>query len=433
MTSKKDKTIGDQNWELLFKKYNILEKIKETGHFIITSQQINEFRESRLMTKFDHKNNLPLIFQVNRLSILPLTRGSYIIARFEAYQTVEYSKDIKSISVPKRYDLESIDYNNIYSESAALNCAFVSGIIQDVLEEKCELTVNGRMSSKNFEFCIKESESPYDEKKIKVENSQCEIDGGFESETKLALIEAKNIKCEDFLIRQIYYPYRLWKERVSKKVVPIFMTYSNDKFSFFIYEFNKDDSYNSLKLIEQKDYVMAPEPINLEDIKEILSKVGIKPELNVPFPQANNFSRVVDLLGLLVENELSNEEITSKYDFDKRQTEYYFNAGKYIGLIDKFKDADRGLVVRLTEKGREIMSFPHKDKNLEFVRCILEHRTFKESLELYFKKLERPSKDEIVEIMKRDNLQGVGSDETYGRRAQTVLKWIDWILDLVDD
>ena len=225
------KSKNDINWVSLFVQHDILKKVNEKGPFIIKAKQINEFRESRLMTKFDHSTNLPTVFKKNSLSILPIKRGDYIIARFEAYQKLEYDKGINPILITKRNDLESLDYENIYSESASLNCAFASGIIQNLMGEECFLTVSGRMSSKSFSFKIKESEKNSVE--INVENSQCEIDAGFESESKLALIEAKNTSCEDFLIRQIYYPFRLWKEKMSKEVVPIFMTYSNDKFSFF--------------------------------------------------------------------------------------------------------------------------------------------------------------------------------------------------------
>lgn len=426
---------NDSAWEKLFEKYKILDEIFKSGHYVITSRQINEFRESRLMTKFDHKTNLPQIFQDNNLSILPLTRGSYIIAKFEAYQKVKYSREIKPISVSKREDLESLDYKNIYSESAALNCAFASGIIQDVLGEECCLTVNGRMSSKEFNFSIKEEDDNPNSKikKIKVENSQCEIDGGFEGETKLALIEAKNTTCEDFLIRQIYYPYRLWKGKISKKVIPIFMTYSNDVFSFFIYEFNEADNYNSLKLVEQKDYIIAPEPINLEDIKQTLQKTKIITEPKIPFPQADKFSRIIDLLGVLVENELSSEDITLNYNFDKRQTDYYFNAGKYLGLIDKFKDDENNIRVKLTKKGTEIMALSHKKKNLAITKQILEHKPFRDSLKYYFDKSESPKSEDIVKIMKGCKLYGVDSESTYKRRSRTILRWIEWIIDLVDE
>ena len=87
---------------------------------------------------------------------------------------------------------------------------------------------------------------------------------------------------------------------------------------------------------------------------------------------------IIDLFGLLVENELSKEEITSNYDFDKRQTDYYFNAGRYLELIEKFKDEDNTIRVKLTKNGLKIMSLPHKEKNLAIVKQILEHKPFKE-------------------------------------------------------
>lgn len=52
-------TQNDMAWEKLFDKYNILDNIEHNGFFEITAKQINEFREARLMTKFDHKSHLP--------------------------------------------------------------------------------------------------------------------------------------------------------------------------------------------------------------------------------------------------------------------------------------------------------------------------------------------------------------------------------------
>ena len=48
---------------------------------------------------------------------------------------------------------------------------------------------------------------------IEVHNSQIEIDAGYEGLQKLALIEAKRDLSIDFLVRQLYYPFRTWKDR----------------------------------------------------------------------------------------------------------------------------------------------------------------------------------------------------------------------------
>lgn len=69
--------LNDRAWEQLFDKYHILDEISNNGSFTISAEQIKEFREPRLMTKFDHKVNLPKVFADNGLAILPITRGDY--------------------------------------------------------------------------------------------------------------------------------------------------------------------------------------------------------------------------------------------------------------------------------------------------------------------------------------------------------------------
>ena len=47
-------------------------------------------------------------------------------------------------------------------------------------------------------------------RKISVNNAQCEIDGGFENEASVVIMEAKNVVHEDFHVRQLYYPCLLY-------------------------------------------------------------------------------------------------------------------------------------------------------------------------------------------------------------------------------
>lgn len=229
------KSKNDIAWEFLFNKYNIISEVERSGKFEITSKQINEVREARLMTKFDHKVNLPKVFADNKLSILPITRGSYIISKFEAYSSFEnINPEVVRVQFPEY--ITSIDYENISSEAMAINCAYVSGIIHDFVDDdEIVPTVSGRMSSDLFSFKIKDINS--DEMEVEVENSQIEIDGGYEGVKTLSLIEAKNSLSDDFIIRQLYYPYRLWSNKIDKKVKPIFMVYSNGIYNLYEYEF----------------------------------------------------------------------------------------------------------------------------------------------------------------------------------------------------
>ena len=424
--NKNNKGKNDLAWENLFNKYNIISQIDKNGKFEISSKQINEFREARLMTKFDHKINLPKIFIDNNLSILPITRGSYVISRFDAYNKFE-NKNSEIVKVQFPDYIESIDYENIISEAMAINCAYVSGIMSDFVEDEGLVpTVNGRMGSSSFSFKINNNGNDMN---IDVKNSQIEIDGGYEGFKTLSLIEAKNSIADDFIIRQLYYPYRLWSNKLNKKVKSIFMVYSNGIYNLYEYEFKDKENYNSLELVKQKNYTIENIEIDIDDIINIFENIKIMDEPEIPFPQANNFNRIINLCELLYKNEMTKEDITENYYFDSRQTDYYTDAGRYLGLIDKKKE-NKIVKFYLTSEGKKIFKLKYKERQLKYVELIFKHEVFKKC---FYKCIETgilPDKKEIVEIMKEVNLYNIKSIETYERRASTVRKWINWIIEL---
>ena len=430
MSKAKEKTKNDLAWEILFKQFNIIEQVSNKGFFEIESSQINQVRESRLMAKFNHYVNLPLIFRDNNFSILPISRSKYVIGNFDTHFQVENHNDLEDIPVDFPEEIESIDYTNLYSESSALNCAFNARIIDDLIGEEMSLTLSGRMSTGSFTFNI--NNSVKGTTTISVNNSQCEIDAGFESENFLVLIEAKNYSVDDFLIRQLYYPYRLWAEKVSKKVIPVLMTYSNDVFSFYIYKFEDISNYNSITFVEQKNYVIDSEQIQLDDVSKVFNTVTIVAEPSqIPFPQADNFERVIDLLSLLVEKDLTKEEITENYQFDRRQTQYYTDAGRYLGLISKYKNLiSKEINYSLTDQGKLILRKRHKVKYLEFIKNILKHKIFYETFKLTINNGEIPRKQEVCQVMQESNLSI--NKTTIARRSTTVRSWLEWILSQIN-
>ncbi|MDL2315433.1 transcriptional regulator [Bacteroidales bacterium OttesenSCG-928-C19] len=426
------KSKNDLAWEGIFNKYKILNEILKVGHVEISATQINKFREARLMTKFDHKSQLPKLFADNHLSILPTSRGGYVIGTFETFCDFN-SDDIEITPIEFPTFLESLDYRDITSEATAINCAFVSKILQNFTnEENLFPTISGRMSSSSFNFEINSSKGLF---KVNVGNSQIEVDGGYEGDDSLTLIEAKNYISNDFLVRQLYYPFKLWSGKINKKVRPVFLTYSNGIFHLREYEFTNTNHYNSLVLIKHKKYVIQDTSFNLEILAEIVDKTKTVKEPEIPFPQANSFERVINLCELLNQKEfLSKEEITQNYDFDSRQTDYYSNAGKYLGLVEIGRDSvtlQSGCF--LTLKGKRLFNLSLIDRQKEFVKLIISHSVFKNTLKLSLENGELPNKETIVEIMKRAKLHNVNSESTYFRRASTIIGWINWILNQIEE
>lgn len=429
--TRKGKT--DHAWEVLFNRHNLIDQIYRSGYVEIDVEMIREVREPRLMTKFDHRANLPEIFENNQLAILPLSRSRFALGPFSAYQPVQYSVQRPEVMEFPEH-LTAIDPNNLYSESAALHCADVTGMISEVIGEPAEWVLSGRMSSGEFHYRVHER-SMIQSHRLAVTNAQLEIDAGFESNGSILLIEAKLEAVDDFIIRQLYYPYRLWRRRVSKTVIPTLFTFSNDLFSFFVYRFTDPEDYNSIKLVSARHFVLSHNAIELDDIIEVLRTARRTPEPEIPFPQADRFSRVVDLLGLLMDRDMATDEITLNYGFDARQTYYYADAARYLGLValeNKRTPIGRETIIRLTDRARKIMGMPYKQKYLAIVQSIVEHSPFSEALALYINQSGPPTTEDVVHIMRGHALWGVKAVSTLRRRAQTIRRWLDWILELTE-
>lgn len=422
----------DNAWEELFRKHSILEEVERRGVCQISSKEINEIHEARLMTKFDHYVQLPEIFKKNKLTIQPNTRGTYLVGRFESYKDVPDNPSIPVEGLPFPHRIETINPANLYSESAVLLCAYYTGIISGVLGREMMLTVFGRLSAGNFSYRIRNNQTG-GLHEIKVEGAQVEIDAGFEGEDTFAIVEAKNEAVTDFHVRQLYYPYRAWLARTGKQIIPIFLSYSNANsvFSLYVFRFREPLLYNSLELIEQRKFRIVPSDIRADDIASALDRVRLGPEpKEIPFPQADSFARVIDLLTQLygASGALTQDYITSNYAFDSRQTQYYTNAARYLGLTERHSNKNQGVTYALTGRGADIMSRSPQARNLALVECVLERKVFRQTVKLYFERREKPSVEQVEEIMRAARLGLDGS--TIRRRAQTVLSWADWIMSL---
>ena len=420
---------NSEAWQELFRNYDILNQIEAKGRFEISADQIRKYREPRIMTKFDHKINLPVIFSKNELAILPVTRGDYVIAHFDAYHRLEQNaaKPIRA-SLPE--NIQSLDCNNIQSEAIALSCAYAAGIIADFLKDASVIpTISGRMGTGIFSFNIKGTQGkPL--QPVKISNAQMEIDAAYEGHSCLAIFEAKRELSEDFIVRQIYYPFRVWKTRITKTIRPIFFTYSNNIFSLYEYTFDEPESYSSIRLVRHENYSIEDTDITTQDVMDILHRVRTTTEPEgIPFPQADTFERVINLCELLGKHELSKQNITEEYSFNERQADYYANAGRYLGLIDKNGKA----TYSISRTGRNILRMSWKNRQLALCECILSHKIFHATLILYFRTGQMPSINDITKIIQHSELSRPISGDTQHRRSKTIQSWLNWIVGLITE
>jgi hypothetical protein len=190
-------------------------------------------------------------------------------------------------------------------------------------------------------------------------------------------------------------------------------------------------------LVKQKHYTLEQRDISLEDIQNIINTVKLIDEPQISFPQANSFERVINLCELLHEKTvLTKDGITETYDFDERQTNYYTDAARYLGLVNKKKSSE-GISFVLSSEGKKLFQLKYKQRQLRFVALILQHPVFLKTIELWLKKTHPPNTQEVVNIMRaahlyNSKLDAPLSDDTLLRRSSTILGWVNWIINLIN-
>lgn len=425
---------SNEAWKKLIDKYDIIQEIDKNEKFLITSKQINEYRQARLMAKWDTYESLPEIFKKEKINILPISRTSYILGNFDLYENLPEFKNkttgIKTVTVPK---YESIDQDSINSESNAINVLLISNILSDFLNEENPVeTFNGRMGTNDFNFFINQTNKS-SKTQVKVNKAQIEIDSGLETKDSVIIIEAKNVINSNMNIRQLYYPYRLWSSRVKKPIRNIFSIYSNKIYKLLEYEFTDPFDFSSIKLIKEADYSIDNTKITLDDLKKVYTETTPIFDENskkngYPSLQANSISKLISMVEILADYPKTKEEIAEKMEFDIRQADYYFNAGRYLGIMEN-KEESGEILRALNEKGQKILKGDYKKRQLAIVSLILEHKLFHELFGVSFPDGEVNNKL-IIDLMKKYG--SIENETTRVRRASTVKQWIRWIFTLVD-
>ena len=385
------------------------------------------------MAKWDSTDALPEVLRKNKINILPDSRSSYVLGDFLLYQEIppldEPVTRMEHVELP---DYESIDINNISSEANAINVLIISGILNDFLGTGENVsTFNGRMGTGCFTFEVDTHRGI--KQKICVNNAQCEIDGGFENEASVVIMEAKNVVHEDFHIRQLYYPYRLWKDKVKKPIRLIFSVYSNRIYRLFEYRFKIPEDYSSIELVKSKNYSLQDTKITKEDLWEVRNHTTTRTDddmndTDIPFIQANSMDRIISLLENLYENPMTGLQIAELMDFEPRQSDYYFNAGRYLGLFEKHAD-DKQRIVSLTPLGEKVFRLNYKKRQLKLVELILEHEIFGAFFDSMMLTGQLPDKNKIADEMRRLH---VCNESQIVRRAGSVSGWLKWMNNLTN-
>ena len=210
-------TLNDAAWEQVFSKLPVIAQVKKVGYFDIKASELKSAanREPRHLAKIDYESNRPSVFVENELNVLAISNSSYRIGSFNPFfKLPDWNlESIVPVSLQPSADLETLSTREISSENAVIYSAYSSRMIEHFCEEEVVPTVSGRMRTNKFSFQVDSYE--HKAQNIEVNGAQIEIDAGFEGKRSFHIFEVKNSISSSFNLRQVYYPYAMWREAIK--------------------------------------------------------------------------------------------------------------------------------------------------------------------------------------------------------------------------
>jgi len=244
----------NDSWKKIFEDHKISSHDFDKSPYLISASQIKKScqnfkkvgeKEVRILCKQDSREKRPELFIERGLFILPVKNGHYAIVKGEGYIDIpDITTEEVLYSSKLDFQLETVKVGD--SEMQHLDYAYATSLIRTFIDDpSLILTIRGRKYTPEFEFYVGDS-------LIKVASVQTEVDAGYEGKEQIVLIEAKNFKTSNTIIRQLYYPFRQWQERTNKKVITLFFdkAHGSEVYNIWQFEFEDPKNYNSIKLIK---------------------------------------------------------------------------------------------------------------------------------------------------------------------------------------
>lgn len=403
-------SIVDQAWEKIFDTRQI--DLKQDLHYITASEMktISGY-EPRLLAKMDSRKDVPAVMKAHGYFLLPVSNGTYAIIRGNGFHNLERLSGIQDFESRIKFNLSTISRNT--SEMQYLDYSAMSGLIEHVVGRGTLYpSIRGREGSGTFSFDVAHQ-------RLYVDKAQIEVDLGLEGRDCIVLLEAKSKAVDDFIIRQLYYPYRRFNNLDSKKeIIPIFFTYNSaqNSYNFWVYKFNQLEEYGSIHLLGTSSYTIStPQSLTVDDI----SPLGV--QYSNIIPQANDPNKILELVFKVSEGMNDARQIAQYFGFAERQSSYYREAAEALGLV-KFA-SDRKYT--LTEAGQKLVSLDTQERNVYFAKVMSNFKLIREILDA----LSAGRAINRQDIERRIEQDGSLSGSTIPRRALSLYAWLKWIAE----
>ena len=144
---------------------------------------------------------------------------------------------------------------------------------------------------------------------------------------------------------------------------------------------------------------------------------------NMPFPQADDFDKIVALVNIVNEEDLNNNEKVKVVlgEISERQISYYISASSFLGIILTQKRKRK-----FTNFGNHLRRCNSVMQEIELITAILRLPVFSKVYVLN-KIVGTIDSSEVADMIKENYGEAICE-----RRAQTVLKWVEWVIEKIN-
>ena len=426
-------TKNDAAWQRILDEVGIVmeDAIERHGFYDVDGGIIKQFREPRLACKIDFRQQIPRPLKERELSVLAVKNGRYRIARTDPFIDIApellagHGKQAESYALPPH--IQAISPQSISSESKALDAALVSRMLDEVFEDRVSPVLRNREFCLPFDFSLPDRRRQSRSVRYQVDGVQLEVDGGYEGERGIYLVEAKVIgddsNCGNMNLRQLLYPQAHYQMRYEPKPVKTYvMLYVAPKRCFHFLPFKSADSRYMFDEHGYRRCALEQEAVRhcWEDLRNIRVACA-RTDCTVPFPQADRFGTVLTLFQKLgAAGPLMKEELFAEYSIAPRQYDYYVNVLLWMRLAFKMRGSDRSACYGLTNLGQSLYGKPDHQRLFEMAQIIFSNDACHPFLFSAEPEISMP-------IKARNRLH---ADTTYERRIRTVKSWRKYFQEL---
>lgn len=423
----------DSAWDALLALDEFAGQLSDSGYIEISAKHLKKVTglEPRILAKMDFSSQRPRSFEELGLNILPIENGKYRLGSFNIFRKVQ-SNDAEPKFVTSPFTFESVS-RSTSSEGIALRKAEISTMIDQFCEEHVVHTFSGRERSPKFQFLVRNYDNSIS--KIDVDGVQIEVDGGFEGEKFIYIFEVKNIAANDFNIRQLYFPFRSYMAKCSKKIRCIYLVHSRDVFTFYEYEFKNPQDMSSINLVKSQSYYIKNPVVGLNAAIKQGNLVNWQPNEKVPFPQADSLPLLTEMLKYVSDSGKTNSELESQFSLSSRQLQagssYYSNAAKYLCLGESIK-AGNEVKLRATDEFINAVAMGEGEVTKLLIERVLQVPGVGQIMNYWIQSKLVPDIDTVISTLEETAKFRTLSNSTKKRRAQTLRAWCIWVIQHTD-